>query len=290
MITWTPAGAVRTPDALQVRVGATFHERLAVGAPTPSRGLRLAEVARNVRYFTVEREGPRARAVRTLVLSGVSADVPAQRALAEVVTVAREGHVGHVVVHAEADAVPAIRAGALGGAVDDVVSVVSPTSAACPADATASVRLDQATVDALDAVVERVARARRVVFTWPFPVPGAVPPPAAAVVMAALRRVVGRVPSPSLKGLPPCAWGDRNAPELQELFGRVGRTRNRFYVDAEHQLGDALVFFPDLVRWTKSDRCRRCAVDTRCDGVVGAWYDRGLAGALEPLSDDEEPG
>lgn len=286
MITWTTAGAVPTPDALQVRVGATFHDRVAVGAPTPRRAMDVSEVVANVRHFTVDRDGPRARAVTTLVLSGVHEGFDA---LAGVVAAARPsaaGHVGHVVVHVEAAHAEAVLASALGREADDVVCVVGASGPACPRGITASVRLDEATLAALPSVVERTSAARRVVFTWPFPVPGAAPPPAAGEVVRALTPWVEQVPRPTLKGLPPCAWGQPVAPSMRPLFERVARTRNRFYVDAEHQLDRALTFFPDLVRWTKSDVCRRCRVDTRCDGVVGAWYDRGLAGRLEPLTDE----
>ena len=45
----------------------------------------------------------------------------------------------------------------------------------------------------------------------------------------------------------------------------------------------ALLFFPGVVRFAKPDVCRFCAAATRCDGVIAAWLDRGLAGVLRPL-------
>jgi len=298
VITWTTSGAVQTPDALQLRVGATYDDRLAVGAPTPSRALTLSEVADNVRHFTTHRQGPRARAVHALVLSGV---YEGYAELAELVRSVRappgasaraaDRFVRHVVVHAEASRAPQILASPLGGVVDDLVSVIhAGNHGACPPGTTASVRLDHETLAALPQVVRRVQQAGRVVFTWPFPVPGAAPPPPNDTVVQALVGVVDGVPSPSLKGLPPCGWGSPIPEGLAPLVDEVRRTRNRFYVDAEHQLDQALVFFPDLVQWTKSDRCRCCRIDARCDGVVGAWYDRGLAGAMEPLDAETEKG
>jgi len=257
-----------------VRVGARFDGRLRAGAPVPQRGLTVAEVAANVRYFTVQREGPRSRAVTRLVLSGVS---EADEALAEVVRQARSHHIEHVVVHCADDAA-AVAGGPLGAVADEVVAALSTTSAApCPAGMTASIALTAEALADLPRLVARAAAARRLVFTWPFPVPGAPPPPPAAACVGALMALPPRAGGWAVKGLPPCVWPGGAAPFVP------WRTSNRFYVDADHQLAQALVFFPDVVRWAKPDTCRRCAVDVQCDGVVGAWLDRGLLPPLEPL-------
>ena len=121
-----------------MRVGARFDGRLRAGAPVPQRGLTVAEVAANVGYFTVQREGPRSRAVTRLVLSGVS---EADEALAEVVRQARSHHIQHVVVHCADDAA-AVASGPLGAVADEVVAALSTTSrASCPAGMTASIAL-----------------------------------------------------------------------------------------------------------------------------------------------------
>lgn len=240
--------------------------------------MRVDEVAANVEHFTVRRDGPRARAVHTLVLSAVT---EAEAGLAEVVRAARRHHIRWVVVHAAADAA-ALLAGPLGREVDRFVAVASASSPAPPAGVVVSVPLDAATVAALPDVVGALRGARQVVFTWPFPAPGAQPPPPAAEVLAAVRRVAPALDGVpwALRGVPPCVWG----PELRSrLAPEARRSANRFYVDAEHQLDGALVFFPDVVAWAKPDACRACALDTRCDGVVGAWLDHGLLPPLEPI-------
>jgi hypothetical protein len=277
VIRWTTAGAVATPRALQIRVGARVDGRLRAGAPTPSRALTIDEVARNVEHFTVRREGPRARAVHTLVLSAVG-DADA-RQLAAIVREARDHHIRRVVVHAARDVV-AVREGPLGHAADQVVAVVDGSSdEPVPAGVLASVPLNEATVAELPSLLPRLASAAEVVFTWPFPVPGSPPPPPAPTCMAAVRSVAPRLTVPwGVKGLPVCVWGD-------DVPFAPRRTSNRFYVDAEHQLADALMFFPDVVAWAKPDTCRRCRVDVHCDGAVGAWLDQGLLPRLEPLEE-----
>ncbi|MEM6928766.1 MAG: hypothetical protein AAF602_17645, partial [Myxococcota bacterium] len=84
-----------------------------------------------------------------------------------------------------------------------------------------------------------------------------------------------------IKGLPRCTL--RQLDEEVSLAGRIWRTRNRYYVDADHQRSRALMFEPDLVQLVKSDRCRFCAVDDRCDGVAERWLAEGLVPELLPL-------
>ena len=84
-----------------------------------------------------------------------------------------------------------------------------------------------------------------------------------------------------VKGLPACRL---TRPD------RLWRSANRLYVDVDHQRDDALLFFPDVVRFTKSDRCRFCSADARCDGAPEAWVAAGLAGPFTPLEPGAGPG
>ena len=109
------------------------------------------------------------------------------------------------------------------------------------------------------------ARPRRVVFTYPFPPGPLLPLPS---LFSTLPRVILALTEAGveagLKGLPACV-----VPGLSPDW--VWRTQNRFYVDADHQGEQALLFFPDIVRWAKSDVCRYCPHDLRCDGVAEPW-------------------
>ena len=82
------------------------------------------------------------------------------------------------------------------------------------------------------------------------------------------------------------AWGIKGLPacRLGALSDRLWRSGNRWYVDAEHQGTEALLFFPDVLRFAKGDACRFCALDGKCDGVPEPWLAAGLAGRLEPVT------
>jgi hypothetical protein len=77
-----------------------------------------------------------------------------------------------------------------------------------------------------------------------------------------------------IKGLPPCFLG--------ELSRCSWRSSNRWYVDSEHQLDKALLFFPDVVSFTKVENCRFCKLDSRCDGFFGAYISSGRFPRMEP--------
>jgi len=143
------------------------------------------------------------------------------------------------------------------------------------------VLLDAAALGSLDATVGALERVRpeRAVFTWPLP-PSAEPPSAARVAEAiAAVAVPGRLAQVpwGIKGLPAC--------RLDGLADRLWRSANRWYVDAEHQGDAALLFFPEVLRFAKSDVCRFCSLDGSCDGAPEAWLRAGLAGSLSPVAD-----
>ena len=56
-----------------------------------------------------------------------------------------------------------------------------------------------------------------------------------------------------LKGLPSCYLG--------ELAALNRRSANRWYVDADHQLDQALMFFPDVVSFHKDEAEARAELD-----------------------------
>jgi hypothetical protein len=134
------------------------------------------------------------------------------------------------------------------------------------------------------AAIGRVAvagRAASLTFTFPFPVDGAhasdvVPAPRA---VAALREVVPTVTRAgvrvAIKGLPACYLG--------ELAVHAGRTANRWYVDADHQLDRALLFFPDVVAFHKGESCRFCPSNEGCDGFFATYLRRPGFPPLRPV-------
>ena len=284
-IRWTPAGAVAAPRTLQVRVTAGFEGRVAAGAPTPTRAMTPAEIDCNIRHFTAGMRGPRTQPCDALVLSGVTS--AAGSALLDVLAAARAEGMARITLHlprgwgepgpltesADAVALTVVT-------VHDLAGVPALSAAA---EVTVVVVLDHAGLAELEHTLDAVAAARpgRVVLTWPLLGP---PPPTADRVLAKLAGAVAPLDAAGIpygvKGLPPCAVRRRGAGEWVESW----RSSNRWYVDADHQCGQALLFFPDVVRFAKADACRFCAVSSRCDGVVAGWLAAGLAGTLVPVT------
>jgi hypothetical protein len=295
VLKFTTSGAVSSPETLQIRV-TRGRGGVRAGAPEPARSLTDAEVLANLRHFTEGHRGPRTRPCTGLVLSGVSfADRPG---LGAVVDAGRALGLQHVTVHVGGSARAGFASSPLAERADAVALTV--TDPADVADVellvesrgrgagffvSAVVPLDRPTLPRLPRIVDALAGARpdRVVLTWPMPSDeGAVDPPpagdAAEAARAALRGLDAAGVPAGVKGLPHCSLGpDRD---------RAWRSQNRWYVDAEHQLDGALLFFPDVVRFSHADVCRFCARSRECDGAPERWLRLGLGGVFAPVVDD----
>jgi len=281
---------------LQVRVEHQFDGRVEAGAPQPERSLAPEEVLSNLRYFTEERRGPRTSPCTRLVLSGQGvlkrADVPAA------IRSAREWGVDWVTLHVGGGDIEFFDVDAWKGLVDAVVVPVEGTGAALQgtealmaAAGAAGIRvisnlqLGPERLSDLGAVLDVLVRVRphSAVFTHPFP-RGEKDDRA----LASLDRVMDALVSAqrvlqeaeiawNVKGLPVC-W-------LTGLGVESGRSSNRWYVDASHQKENALLFFPDVVRMSKTEPCRFCARNLECDGFFEQWLARGGYPSLEPIGD-----
>ncbi|MCO4743226.1 MAG: hypothetical protein KC912_00465 [Proteobacteria bacterium] len=286
MLSFTAAGAVATPTVVQVRVTRSFPDRVSAGAPIPTRSLSVEELRANLRHFVVDMAGPRSRACDALVLSGLALE--RLDGLVELLAEARTWGLQRITVHAGADDAPSLASG-LGAQINDAAVTVRSREQAeqLAAWQPANLRVT-AVVPLVDEVIERTsavaaalirARPERVVLTWPFP-PADAPPPAhraAEAVPKILAQLDEHGIAAGVKGLPACRLGGAS---------RIWRSQNRWYVDAEHQCGDALLFFPRVVRFAKEDACRYCSVEARCDGAPEAWLRAGLVGQLSPLDSD----
>jgi len=287
MLRFTAAGVVSTPTTVQIRVTRTLPGRLAAGAPVPERTLSDDEVEANLHHFVVGLRGPRTRACTALVLSGVQ--LQARHGLAQVVRRARSWGLQRVTLHLGRDERLALRRTPLAECLDDLAIVVRDELDLGDVAAlgrqglavTAVLPLDQAGLARLQGTASALARIRprRVVLTWPLD--GELPPHAARVaplLPAPVEQLEQAGVSVLIKGLPLCALGP--------LARLGGRTRNRWYVDAAHQLDQALLFFPDVLRFAKEDGCRWCSLEPECDGAPARWLAARRTGPLHPRPAD----
>ena len=296
MIRWTAAGAVSTPTTVQVRVQRSYPGRIRAGAPVPTRSMSREELLDNLRYFTEGLEGPRTQPCSGLVLSGVG--VATRPDIPEAIERARSLGIAWVVMHVGREDLDDLAPARFVGLVDTLVTPVQPENGTlvkvCETIARArSVGLKVAANTVLTAnALPSLGRAARplakaapdsMTFTYPFPINGneATSAPNPGRVMSALRPALAELDragvSAQIKGLPACHLG-RDA-------HRLGRTSNRYYVDADHQTTDALVFFPDVVRFHKDDVCRFCTQNEQCDGFFSTYLRRPGFPPLRPVED-----
>jgi len=283
MLRWTAAGAVTTPDTVQMRVEPHFPDRLPAGAPAPSRRIGPAELRDNIRYFTEGLDTPRSRSCRALVLSGHG--VATRNDVPDAIALGRKLGIQWVVIHAGSQELPRVDARWMHGRVNrlvvpihsaDDLDTASQLAAAC-AEADVSVVFAIDLRSKILADLPRIARhldplgSTAMVFTWPFPAHQRAAPRAPApgewhTPLSDALAVATRTPT-LVRGLPAC--------HLRSIAGPMRRTSNRWYVDADHQQRDALLFLPDVVVFHKPDACRFCAHDGDCDGFFSEYLDAG---------------
>lgn len=296
MIAWTEAGAVERPLMVQVRVQRAYPGRVRAGAPVPTRSMSPEEVLANLRYFTEGLRGPRTSPCTRLVLSGVGvagrADTP------DAIAAARAWGIEHVVLHVGSEDLEPLGVSRYQGLVDLVIVPVQPSSAGgalqagvravrqCQAaglPVVANTVLSPTALDELPTVARALAAAqpRGAAFTFPFPIDGnsSVHLPGLSAVLRALDAAVPVLEAAGvnvdIKGLPGCYLG--------RLSTRIRRSANRWYVDADHQQSEAILFFPGVVSFTKAEGCRFCRLDGQCDGFFATYLRRSGFPALVPV-------
>ena len=294
MIRWTAAGAVSTPTTVQIRVQRSYPGRIRAGAPVPTRSMSRKELLENLTYFTEGLDGPRTKPCKGLVLSGVG--VATRPDIPEAIERARALGIAWVVLHVGGEDLDTLKPARFAGLVDTLVTPVQPENGTLVKVCNT---IERARAEGLKVAANTVltanalpalARASRplakaapdgMTFTYPFPINGneATSAPNPGRVMSALRPALAVLDragvKAQIKGLPACHLG-------QDAH-RLGRTSNRYYVDADHQTEHALVFFPDVVRFHKDDSCRFCTKNESCDGFFSTYLRRPGFPPLSPF-------
>lgn len=295
MLSWTGAGAVQRPRSLQIRLQRTYPGRVRAGAPLPTRAMAEAEVLQNLDYFTAA--STRGLPVTTVVFSGVGA--ASRPDLPLLCAAARQRGVERIILHAGVEDLEGLPSSL---PVDHLVLplAVGEAGATLSAGAEALRRVHAAglTVSAHTVLspstlplIEAIARivisthTHAITLSFPFPVDGSqssdVLP--AATALQALKQVVPMLQAAGvrvdIKGLPACYLGT--------FATLLRRTVNRWYVDADHQLAKALMFFPDVVAFYKEEDCRFCTADAQCDGFFATYLRRPNFPPLHPILSKE---
>ncbi len=298
MISWTPEGAVERPVMVQIRVQRAFPGRIRAGAPVPTRSMTQEELLANLRFFAVDMAGPRCRPCTKLVLSGVG--VANRAETPELLVQARNWGIDTVVLHLGGEDLEGFDPSRFEGLVDAVVVPVQPGPAgsalfsaarvirACRSSSiqvVANTVLSPLALQELHSAAKAIADsgASRASLIYPFPIAGNTAKDVAPIdaTLQALEGAVSELERAGLditiKGLPGCYLG--------RMAGYMHRSANRWYVDADHQLDGAVLFFPRVVSFTKQESCRFCKVNDRCDGFFATYLKRPGFPALEPIQE-----
>jgi hypothetical protein len=298
VITWTAEGAVERPVMVQIRVQRAYPGRIRAGAPVATRSMTQDEVLANLRFFTVDMAGPRSRPCTKLVLSGVG--VGSRKETPVLLAQARIWGIKNVVLHVGTEDLEDFDPTRFEGLVEAVVVPVQPGPAgaallsagrvirACRRSSiqvVANTVLSPLALHDLQTAASAIASsgASRASLSYPFPIPGNTSKDVApiAATVEALQGAVSKLEraglSISIKGLPGCYLGD--------LAKYIHRSANRWYVDADHQMDDAVLFFPRVVSFTKQESCRFCSLDASCDGFFATYLRRPGFPALEPIQE-----
>lgn len=288
---FTKSGAVESPQVLQIRVTQRFPGRMSAGAPEPRRSLSHEECVANLKYFSEGMRGPRTLPCTALVISGADwEDAAFHRGT---VVAARGLGYRQITLHASVDTLQTVVNSELNGMIDalglsshgavskkalqSLRGLHGPDGA--PLHVSAVKSLNQQALASIDEDVGQFIEAgvARIVLTWPLV--SAEPPPHASQVLERIHGVIQACDAAGVpvgvKGFPLCVLGTH--------LKRAWRSKNRFYVDAEHQRDNALLFFPEVIQLQKLDRCRQCAVSHKCDGAPPKWLELGITGVIEPV-------
>ncbi len=278
MIHWTTSGAVATPTTVQVRLSTLSHRSLKVGLKVPERQLTVEEFENNLQYFQRGLDTPRSIPCTSLTLSGLPVEStryfealqhcsnfqfttlhlgstaswdclrPYQSLFDRLVLSA-----GPSTKDFDVDAIPP-------WAMDKVQFIVSLTG-------------DPLTLEQwLESFLPWAFKHHiPVTFSHPFPLSEVKPLSPSSIVglFQWLSPLLDNLQSSKnghiqVKGIPPCLISSlhKNATNIHIS----SKTSNRWYVDADHQCDEALLFFPDLLQFHKDDQCRFCTLNTQCDG------------------------
>lgn len=269
MIRWTSSGVVGYPKAVQIRLTKNYPSRIAGKAPQPSRELSPSELLNNIEYFTTGLKTPRTRPCNRLILSGIQEHQ--RSSIEQVIFSLVKYEMAQLVLHippnelkffieienttqSDLKYVCSIKT------LNDLIK----TAPLASTETTLSIMLNTEVLSNWDTCIEqlRMSSLDTVVFHYPYPGANEKPEYDLSLLISKLELVKKAFENSPLKifckGLPICY--------LHPLDFSYQQTQNRWYVDADHQKEEALLFLPDVIQYHKADSCRFCSFDSKCDG------------------------
>ena len=274
MIHWTSSGVVSTPTTVQIRVTSHTDSTLSVGHAQPTRRLSLEEFRQNLQYFRHGLDTPRSISCTSITISGLPIDSLA----ADYFKTLADFPFNYATLHLSTATSTPICWSVLEqyeGVFDRFVLSFGPNipdldipkwvlpKLYCIVSLSGTPSTFEPWIEHW--IQQKTAYSTHVVFSYPVPLgPNhPLPPQSISSIFSRLMPLLKQRTRPTtLKGLPVCLM-----PTLIHKNVTVSsKTSNRWYVDAEHQCSEALLFFPDILHYHKDDQCRFCIHDGHCDG------------------------
>lgn len=272
MLRWTDSGAVTWPQTLQIRISKRYDQRIKANAPEPTRRMSLAEIQDNLQYFRHKLDTPRTKPCSSITLSGLQEESMESIEALKVVL----GLFDFSYIRAHLDTQSIHLASHL-EFVDHISitlhdSIILPPHADLYAKVQYSIALSSQNLVVLSEMIASLQAiyAFPITLMYPFPLRTDIIHNAPSIqdVQKAVQHIDPNIP---IVGIPKCL----------SLRSLSKKTSNRWYIDADHQKDQALLFFPDLLRYYKSDECRFCSMATKCNGFFSQYLNQSTQ--LSPL-------
>ena len=272
MLCWTKSGAVPWPTTVQIRLAQKYEQRIVAGAPHPSRQLSIEEFRDNAHYFRVTLHTSRSKPCDSITLTALHEENP--KRIAVLSQILQDLQYRYIRAHIDHQSQHLIKS--LDFAHHISLAIRHPTDWAkyelksiSPRRLYISILLNNDTLPHLFSLFESFPQGSHITLLYPFPLSDTLIHTAPNI--PALQKILKRVSKNiNIAGLPQC------------LSYRQGKkTSNRWYVDADNQKEQALLFFPDLLRYYKSESCRFCTENAFCDGFFVDYLNETVQ--LKPL-------
>ena len=275
MLRWTKAGAVNAPTTVQIRLAKNYEQRVPAGAPHPSRRLLLTEIKENLHYFRHTLDTPITTPCSSITLSGLQEED--EESIAKIAFEIQK--IGFHYSRAHVDTKSAHLLPSLSFAHHISLSIhheMDQTKYNIPNNLLSKIQwtivLNTSTISSLHKIIDTLTSQHPFPITllYPFPLNENIirTAPSIEKLQKTLQTIKSSIP---IVGIPQCL----------SMRTHSKRTSNRWYVDADHQKEQALLFFPDLLRYYKSEACRFCSATLECDGFFAQYLNE--KNILSPL-------
>ncbi|MEC7983726.1 MAG: hypothetical protein VX278_01100 [Myxococcota bacterium] len=276
MLRWTSFGAVSFPETLQLRLSKQHPERIQAGAPLPTKRMRLVEIDENFQYFRQTLNTTRTKPCTSLTLTGLQEE--SAESLLAIEKLIQQYAFSYVTCHIDTKSQQILHNIS---SVDRIsVAIQDPKQLDLydfprfdPQKLRFTIVLNRHNLPVIQRIYQWLQPYSQgsIYFLYPFPLSKMImqSAPNPAVLDQMLRDLPEDI---TIAGIPPCL----------NKRASLKQTSNRWYVDADHQKDKALLFFPDLLRYYKSDSCRFCRLNTQCDGFFQQYLSEDTQ--LRPLT------